>query len=80
MTQAEKHQEYIEELADDQILPELKQRPGDKLTITAIKKITGTVASDNSVIEALEYLEAGGEVISFEPTPNTPKKWAVPAR
>lgn len=77
MTREDKHREYIEELADFQILLGLKQRPGEGVTSTEIKRMTGTIASDNSIIEALNYLEAGGAVVSFRPTPEKPKRWAA---
>lgn len=75
----EKHQAYIEDLADGQILPWIKQFPGDKFTSSKIKEGIASVASDNSIHEALDFLEAGGAVISIGPTPEKPKRWQVPS-
>lgn len=65
----------IEQLADDQVLPIMLDYLGDKLTSTEVKRLGKLKLSDNTIIEALDYLESAGEVISFPATPEKPKRW-----
>lgn len=68
----------IEELADDEILPAMKDYPGDKMSLKKIKDIPKTKASEKDIEAALDYLEGAGEVMSFEADEVKPKRWAVP--
>lgn len=69
--------EYIEQVADDQVLPVMLEYPGDKLTSSEVKRLGKLKAGDNSIIEALDYLETAGEVISFPAIPEKPKRWTA---
>lgn len=67
--------EYIEQVANNEVLPVMKEYPGDKLTSTEVKRLGKLMNSDNAIIQALDYLETAGEVVSFAPTPEKPKRW-----
>lgn len=68
---------YIEQAADDQVLPVMLEYPGDKLTSTEVKRLGELKLSDNTIIEALDFLESAGEVISSPATPEKPKRWVA---
>lgn len=69
--------EYIEQVADGQVLPVMLEYIGDKLTSSEIKRLGKLKAGDNSIVEALDYLESAGEVISSPATPEKPKRWTA---
>ena len=68
---------YVEEIADERVLPVMKDYPDDKFTYSEILHLAKLQVNDNTMIEALNYLEAGGEVISFGADEVKPKMWAV---
>ncbi len=78
-------QNYIEDLADEYVLPEMKLYSGDKLSLAEIKEIVSksTIAGDPPVFTdqeleaALDYLESAGEILSFEKTAEKPRRWTA---
>lgn len=70
-------QQDIQHIADDQVLPVILEYIGDKLTSTEIKRLGHLKASDNTIHKALDCLESAGEVISFPPTQEKPKRWTA---
>ena len=75
-------QSAIEDLADDRVLPVMKEYPGDKLSLAEIGKLVRKenpedIITDGALISALDYLEQGGEVLSFDKTAEKPKLWTA---
>jgi hypothetical protein len=60
----------LENLADDVVLPVMVEYPGDKLTLKEIAQLIGKhenrYPAGVDIERALDLLERGGEVISFE--------------
>lgn len=72
----------IEDLADDRVLPVMKEYSGDKLSLAEIGKLVRKenpedIITDGALISALDYLESAGEILSFEKTAEKPRRWTA---